>query len=335
MINFQHFWQQRGFANILLLPFAALFRIATTLRRHWQQRLTTALPPLPPVIVVGNIVVGGSGKTPVVIALARQLAARGYRPGIISRGYGGNYQQETLLLTDEHHWQQVGDEPLLMQRQTQLPVCVGRKRRFAAARLAECGCDVIISDDGLQHYTLPRNVEICVVDAAYRLGNGWLLPAGPLRESPARIAACDLCLLIDSDENKGENSSATMVNVARQLRGFYALNAPDKPLSADFFAGKNVAAIAGIARPDAFFNTLEKNGIPLQQRHALADHSEYTATKLAQITADVILMTEKDAVKYAATDPRLYALKIECTLPEQVLKDIEQRLRSIASAPLQ
>lgn len=323
MFDFQTFWRQRGILNTLLLPASALFAAAAALRRRFylpQRR------PYPPLIIVGNLVAGGSGKTPTVIALARQLAAGGYYPGVISRGSGGRYREATMMVEPDSDWRLCGDEPLLIRRQAQVPVCVGRRRLLAARRLARAGCDVIISDDGLQHYALPRSMEICLVDAAYRLGNGWLLPAGPLREGRARLKTCDLCLLVKNSAD--DKDKAGMLSIHKTVRGIYKHGSETDWYDADFFSGKQVTGLAGIARPQRFFKAAQSAGIDLATRLGLADHG---VTDLAAIKGDIILMSEKDAVKYAPTDERCYVLAIECELPKAVMKIIRGRLRSALS----
>lgn len=320
MVDFQSFWQRRGALNIALLPASALFAAAAALRRTFTR--PAAHTHLPPVVVVGNVVVGGSGKTPVVIALAQALAARGWRPGILCRGVGGKRRRGAARVTADMHWRECGDEALLLQRRTQMPVCFSRQRVQAAELLAQEGCDVILSDDGLQHTALPRAAEICVTDATYRFGNGWLLPAGPLRESPARAARCTAHLLVDSEAgNQTADSSAFAV--PKQITHFYPLADPQQRCAADFFHDKCITALAGIARPQVFFNALQRAGLTLNATLPLADHA---ATSLHAIRSEVILMTEKDAVKYTADDVRLYAAAVECTLPPQVIDLVENAL---------
>lgn len=322
MPDFQAFWRRRGLFNILLLPPAAVFAALSAVRRRLHTRRQRTRSALPPVIIVGNIVVGGSGKTPVVINLAEQLAAHGFRPGIISRGYGGRTRSSTLLVQDDTDWRDCGDEPLLIRRRTRLPVCVARKRRLAAKRLAQDGCDVLISDDGLQHYALPRTVEICVTDGNYRFGNGWRLPAGPLRESPARAEQCDFHLLVNG--TPGDNTDKT-ITIKKTVRGISPLTEPYMLCPPDFAAGKNVAALAGIARPQDFFTAVEQYGITIRQKIMLPDHAH---TALNRIDADIIIMSEKDAVKYSTTDKRLFILMIDCPLPRALVTSIRAHLHS-------
>ena len=311
MIDFPKFWQQRGALNIFLLPAAALYTAAAALHRRVHRAAPRA--DLPPIVVVGNVVTGGAGKTPVVIALASALAQRGMKPGVISRGVGGRESDCVQEVTAESDWRDCGDEALLMHRRTQLPVCVSRRRLDAAQHLAQKGCDIIISDDGLQHTALPRRVEICVTDATYRFGNGWHLPAGPLRESPTRAAQCDFHLLVGEGATTDEGN---MLAVAKKIDRIYPLSSPDDTVDVGFFSGKQVTALAGIARPSSFFNGLEEMGIKLDKKIPLPDH---TATPLDTIRSEVILMTEKDAVKYPAEDKRIYVVRVKCELPEAMV----------------
>ena len=321
MLDFQTFWRRRGLCNILLLPLAAVFTLFSALRRF----ILTRLPPpaLPPVIVVGNITVGGSGKTPVTIHLAEQLAANGYSPGIISRGYGGCYRSDTLLVEEDTDWRDCGDEPLLLRRRTQLPVCVARKRPLAAKRLAQAGCDVLISDDGLQHYQLPRAIELCITDGDYRFGNGWRLPAGPLREGPERAEQCDFHLLVTRHTRQSKPGLNKATVIKKTVRGISPLADAQTAYPPDFFTGKNIAALAGIARPQDFFTTLEQYGIVIRQKIMLSDHAY---TDIARIKADIIIMSEKDAVKYPTDDKRLFMLTIDCPLPRTLVTTIRTRL---------
>lgn len=280
------------------------------------------------VVVVGNIVVGGGGKTPVVIALAEELRRQGLRPGVVSRGYGGT-QTAPAVVGEDDDWRVVGDEPLLIFRRTGVPVCVGRKRAEAARKLAAAGCDVLLADDGLQHYAMHRDMEICVVNEEYRFGNGWPLPAGPLREGRRRAAACDITLVVGAGRG-ADAADAAAVEVA----GLYPLHAPQQMLSLAELSGKRVVAVAGIARPSAFFAMLAAHGVVVAETRALPDHGRLADGDLARIRADVLLMTEKDAVKYPRNDKRLHALAIRCRLPAHIPARIVREVarRKVAQA---
>ncbi|MEM7408081.1 MAG: tetraacyldisaccharide 4'-kinase [Pseudomonadota bacterium] len=286
----------------LLAPVAGLFAAVSAVRRAAYAAGALSVARLPiPVVVVGNLTVGGSGKSPLVSALAQELAAAGWRPGIVSRGYGGSTREQPVLVQAESAPASVGDEALMLKRATGLPVAVGQ-RRAAAARLLmdSANCDVVISDDGLQHYGLHRDVEIVVVDAEREFGNGWLLPAGPLRESRTRLSRADAVWfkhvertgISVADPQRGPG----FLLRARQLR---ALNGGEsKPV--DIFDGQQVAALTAIAHPEAFFSTLVAAGCVVRGC-ALPDHADIVSNDLDFAGDLPLLLTEKDAVK---VDPR-------------------------------
>ena len=323
-VRAQCFWRQCGVVNFLLLPLAIIF-VAAAAFRKLAYRLLPADSCGKPLIVVGGITVGGGGKTPVVIALAAALQQRGFRVGIVSRGYGGKYHG--IAMATAANWLEVGDEAALIAKKSGCVVCVCRRRQRAAQRLA-AACDVIISDDGLQHYAMHRDVEICVVNGGYQFGNALPLPAGPLRESRRRAAACDFVLAVGGTVRL---PTATVYSVAREFDRFYALRMADTDLPAAAFRGKKIAAVAGIAHPDSFFATLEEQGVNLDQRIALADHGRLPDSVLRDIDADVILMSEKDAIKYPAPDARLHAAAIRCVLPDAFVAALAARLSALSA----
>ncbi len=295
MAAFPRFWLAKGTLSAALLPLAALYRGLIALRRWSYRRGWLASYRLPcPVIVVGNIFVGGTGKTPVVLYLVEQLRGLGLRPGIITRGYGGRRGGGPLWVAPDSDPAEAGDEAVLLARRALCPV-VAAPDRVAAARhlLAQADCNVLISDDGLQHYRLRRDLELVVVDAERGLGNGRLLPAGPLREPAARLQEVDMVLA------NGEGSALTpycfrlvpgdCVNLASGER---------RPLTAAAFAGP-VHAVAGIGNPGRFFASLRAHGLSLIE-HGFPDHHRYRAADLALPGDRPILMTEKDAVKCLA-----------------------------------
>ena len=245
-----------------------------------------------PVIVVGNITVGGTGKTPLVIWLVKQLRASGYTPGIISRGYKGVAKVSKEVL-DSDLASVVGDEPLLMARLASCPVWIGKDRPAAARGLikAHPECDVIISDDGLQHYALQRDFEIVVVDGARMYGNQFMLPFGPLREPLSRLSSVDAVVL-----NGSESAKAGEFQMRLSGDLFYSLVSPKKTVQADYFYNKKVQALAGIGNPSRFFSYLRRLGLDVIE-HRFPDHYQFQAFDLQMPGADIILMTEKDAVK--------------------------------------
>ncbi len=295
-------WQRRGPLAWLLLPLAALFALLAALRRGLYRLGILQTVHLPvPVIVIGNITAGGSGKTPLVLHLAQQLARCGRHPGIVSRGYGGTVRGVQAVQKNSGAME-VGDEPLLLARRAGCPVFIGRDRVAAAEALlaAHPECDVIISDDGLQHYRLAREIEIAVVDKR-GVGNGWLLPAGPLRESGRRLATVDAVVMNGS----GEAPSAASRKLFRMtLRGerFFQLGDPERSCGATELQDKPLHAMAGIGNPSRFFRHLESLGLRFIP-HVFPDHHAYQAADLRFVGADTLLMTEKDAVKCSAFAP--------------------------------
>lgn len=242
-----------------------------------------------PVVVVGNLSVGGTGKTPLVCWLVARLAALGFKPGVVTRGYGGSSAAMRLVEPSDDP-QVVGDESIVLARRTRVPVAIGRDRPAASQLLVNAGCDVIVSDDGLQHYALARDCEIVVIDGDRRFGNGWLLPAGPLRETPARLAAADAIVV---------NGGRALLDGAFSMRfeaknAFSLIGGTVKAL--DEFAGGSVHAVAGIGNPERFFNMLRARGIEVVG-HPLPDHAPMQAADIFFADARPVLMTEKDAVK--------------------------------------
>ena len=292
------YWQQRGAFALLLLPLTALFAAVAALRRAaWRHGLIKEQHPGVPVIIVGNISAGGTGKTPLTLWLAQFLQQQGKYPGIISRGYGASATNPRVVTTDGKP-EDYGDEPCLMAQRAGCPVWVGTDRVAVARALLEAHpqTDVILSDDGLQHYRLARDFEIAVIDGARGLGNGWLLPSGPLREPSARLNDVDAVVINGRDETRAWPQALAM-----QLDGnrFRNLLHPEQTVSSEHFRGKRVHAIAGIGNPQRFFAQLGRLGLSCMPR-AFADHHAYTAQDLAFAGNDEIVMTEKDAVKCTA-----------------------------------
>jgi tetraacyldisaccharide 4'-kinase len=252
-----------------------------------------------PVIVVGNLTVGGSGKTPVVIWLAQRLRERGLRPGVVLRGYGGSAAAGRVpqLVAPDSDAAVVGDEALLLRRRTGAPVAVARDRVAAAHLLVAAGVDVIIADDGLQHLRLARDFEIAVIDAARGLGNGRLLPAGPLREPAERLSTVD-AVVINGEATAPARTVGVRATFAMRLTGDWLRTLSDtgEPVALSSLAGRRVHAIAGIGNPQRFFAQLAAAGIEVVE-HAFPDHHRYRARDLEFGDDLPLLMTEKDAVK--------------------------------------
>ena len=281
-----------------LLPVSWLFRALVAVRRFLYRRKILPSLALPvPVIVVGNLTVGGSGKTPLVLWLAERLRERGRHPGIISRGYGGDADTIRPVLPDSDA-AQVGDEPLLLARRSGVPVFVGRDRVAAGSALlaAHPECDVLVSDDGLQHYRLDRCVEIAVFDRR-GMGNGCLLPAGPLREPACRLAGVTAVVC---NGGVAVPAPAGVPHFSMHLVGqrFVALVDRRKTCSAADLKEKTLHALAGIGDPSRFFAQLAGLGLEFSE-HPFPDHRVYSAEDLSFARDGVLLMTEKDAVKCA------------------------------------
>jgi tetraacyldisaccharide 4'-kinase len=302
--------------------------------RGWKKRIHPGVP----VLVVGNLVAGGTGKTPLTIAIVERLRAAGWNPGVATRGYGRRDETRPLWVDARTDPAQGGDEPVLVARRTGARVRADRDRVAAAQALVAEGCDVVVSDDGLQHYRLARDLEIEVLDARRRHGNGLLLPAGPLREPATRAAQCDFRVVnlgaaaaqADAVPDTGFGEWPMQLQAAQvlPLRG-----ARTRPLSG--FAGQRVHAVAGIGDPERFFGMLRNLGIGVVP-HAFADHHAYTAQDLHFGSDLPVLMTEKDAVKCTAfANDRMYAVPIEARLPEAFWVALLDTLRQVREAQRQ
>lgn len=297
--------------------------VATRRRAKYLRRRASQDRVAVPVIVVGNLAIGGAGKTPLTLALIEALRARGWRPGVISRGYGGSAAGPERVFRDSDP-RRVGDEPSLIARRSGAAVAIARRRLAAARLLADAReVDVLIADDGLQHYALPRDLEIAVVDGRRRYGNECLLPAGPLREPLEREMACDFRVV-----NGGE-AGADEVPMRLVLRQAVALDG-SRTERLDAFAGRRVHAIAGIGDPERFFTALRARGVEVVP-HPFPDHHPFRATDLRFAEALPLLMTEKDAIKcreFAAPDR--WSVPADADLPETFFDAVDARLRRTA-----
>ena len=250
----------------LLVPVYRM--LSAAVRLSWQSGLRKPIRLTLPVIVVGNITAGGTGKTPLVLALIDALRARGWKPGVVSRGYGGS-AKSPILLDEAPDPAVVGDEPSLLRRRTGVPVAVGRNRVDAAKLLLEAGIDVILADDGLQNPSLARDIEICVIDGERRIGNARLLPAGPLRESVERLGQVDFVICNGGQTLVGEIPMRLLGDRALRVDGLQ----PPRPLAE--FVGQSVHAVAGIGNPGRFFDSVRSHGIEVIE-HAFTDHHALT-----------------------------------------------------------
>lgn len=315
----QHSWYQ-GKAYWFLLPLAWLYAAITAFRRQlYRFGISKQHKVKVPVIVVGNISIGGTGKTPFTLMLCNALKQMGWQPGIVSRGYGANIKKP-LLVSAQATAEQVGDEPLLLARRSGCPVVVCPDRVSAAQFLLQHSqCNIIISDDGLQHYRLARDLEIILIDGSRGLGNGKLLPAGPLREGAWRLKQADLVV--------ANSQSVAGADGVMQLKAGLASSLVDSSV----LTAQSVTLVAGIGNPQRFERTALEAGFRISATHYFADHHNFTADDFNTISGPV-LMTEKDAVKcqqFAKAD--WFSLGVDAELDGQLktkLTNILNQLRS-------
>ena len=324
-------WHSITLVSVLLYPLSLVFQAAVAVRRaayHMGLLETVRLPA--PVVIVGNLAIGGTGKTPLVLWLATFLRERGRRPGIVSRGYGGSATGPAPVppAGDPSRY---GDEPVLLAQRAGCPVWIGADRAAAGQALlaAHPDCDVIVSDDGLQHYRLARDVEIVVSPAESR--NTWMLPAGPLREPPSRSADADAIVTHERQAATRSASTGGPPVFVMTLAGstFRNLLNPASSAEADRFRHRNVHAVAGIGHPQRFFRHLQGLGLDFTA-HPFPDHHPFAASDLQFAGADAVLMTEKDAVKCVAyADEHHWALRVDAqvdpALGELVLNKLARR----------
>jgi tetraacyldisaccharide 4'-kinase len=322
-------WYGKRAWTFWLLPLLVVFVLLANFRRCWvlrytQKRLVT------PVIVVGNISVGGTGKTPLLIALVKWLQQQGFNPGVISRGYGGKASHYPYLLDAASSAAEAGDEPVTIYQQTGCAVCVGADRVAAARVLEDQNCDVLLSDDGLQHYRLGRDIEIAVVDGQRGLGNGWRLPVGPLREPKARLKTVDWVVVNSPADDFVLPGLEDLFYVPMQIcaQGLINLQSGEKISVAELNPAQ-VNAVAGIGNPQRFHNTLTQLGIAVEL-HAFPDHHAYTASDLQFANNLPVVMTEKDAVKCREFAlPHWFYLPITASLPDSFWAALQQKLERI------
>lgn len=318
-------WYGKSLYQWLLLPLSWLYSLVTATRRHLYRLKIKTSQSLPvPVIVVGNITVGGSGKTPTVIYLIELLRKNGYRPGVISRGYGVSIDGVKSVFVGAKA-DEVGDEPAMIVARTQVPMVVGPKRIQAAKQLLhDFDVDIIISDDGLQHYAMERDIEIVILDGDRRLGNGMLLPAGPLREGAWRLAQVDFIIANGGNAKAGEYQ---MQLLPKQVIPLLATS------TYTFDLQTPVVAMAGIGYPTRFFNSLKELGYQLHKVHAFDDHQAYHLADIRDVAGvEPVLMTEKDAIKCGDFAQENWGyLAVDAVIPPefeyQLLDKLNQRVQ--------
>ncbi|CAI0767364.1 MULTISPECIES: tetraacyldisaccharide 4'-kinase [Serratia] len=323
----ERIWSGSSLVYLLLLPLSWLYGLVSGLiRLSYRCGLRKSWRAPVPVVIVGNLTAGGNGKTPMVIWLVEQLQQRGYRVGVVSRGYGGKSAVYPLVLDAQTTTRQAGDEPVLIFQRTGAPVAISPKRAEAVQALLNQGkLDLIITDDGLQHYALQRDFELVVIDGVRRFGNGWWLPAGPMRERVSRLKTVDACVANGGVAQPGEIAMKLQAQDAVNIASGERRPAIELP---------HVVAMAGIGHPPRFFATLEKLGVEVDREVAFADHQEYNHGQLAALASQgqTLLMTEKDAVKCRAfAQPDWWYLPVEAVLPteqaEQLLQGIQKLIK--------
>ncbi|HBD7071627.1 TPA: tetraacyldisaccharide 4'-kinase [Legionella pneumophila] len=297
-------WYGNHFLQWILVPFSWLYRIVIRTRRWYLQRFCQQLYPIP-IIVVGNVTVGGVGKTPLVIEIAKKIQQKGLKVGIVSRGYKAAIKHFPYEVKLNDSAELVGDEPLMMARKINCPVVIAPKRNEAVRYLLDKhSVEIIISDDGLQHYKMGRSIEIVVIDGMRKLGNGFCLPAGPLREPDSRLKQVDFVIVNQGAAEGTYSMELIPKNIVRL--------STQEEVSNDLFTSE-VAAVAGIGNPQRFYSTLSQLGIKFNP-YSYPDHHQFKPHDLNDIDLPVI-MTEKDAVKcYSFSSDKLYYLPVEAKL---------------------
>lgn len=323
MDRLQKLWYRNNAISWLLAPLAAVFKVAAGIRKYlYQHGILKSYRSSKPVIVVGNLSVGGNGKTPVVIYLVEQLTRLGLKVGVVSRGYGGKVSHYPYTVREGSTPAKCGDEPFMIYIRCRCPVVVSTVRADAVKKLEKAGVDVIISDDGLQHYAMERDYEIVVVDGERRFGNGHVLPMGPLREDLSRLETVDAVII------NGGKTSGTEYSMKLQPRQVVKVCDFSSPYNED---SNNVTALAGIGYPPRFFNTLRKLGYNVVEEHACSDHAEYDQTSILSSVKDVtqpIIMTEKDAVKcrnFACNN--WYVLRVDAVIDPGFINHLSAKLK--------
>lgn len=320
-------WYGRFGITFLFLPLQPIVALLIWWRRRFRPRAKFASLGAP-IIIVGGLTAGGTGKTPTLIALARHLSGKGFKVGVVSRGYGRKAGKSGLHVEADHCAEKVGDEPLLIKRSVPTAsVLVGDSRLAAAKTLRrEHGVSVILSDDGLQHYALPRDFEIAVLDANRRFGNGWLVPVGPLREPIKRLQSVDFVL-----ERNGSNAASAFHYVPTR---FVTVDGKDQLSTTNALSqwlGKRIVAATGLGQPSQFFDLLGDLGLECETVH-VADHAVLDLRAIeTNFQPDIVVVTAKDAVKLELEScHNVWVLEVEAELPDSLYLAIEQSLKQVS-----
>ncbi len=329
MKRLDQYWYSKNLVAVILLPLSWVFRILAALRRlAYALRLLRRHRLRVPIIVVGNITVGGTGKTPLVIWLANYLKSVGYHPGIVSRGYGGKASRWPQQVRGDSDPKVVGDEAIIIARHTRCPMAAGPDRVAAAeALLTYAQCDIIISDDGLQHYALERDIEIAVVDGVRRMGNGNFLPAGPLRESPKRLRKVDF-VVANGQHGPGEFLMRMQVGKLRNI------NFPNEVRDLSLLKGRPVHAVAAIGNPERFYRILAVAGVK-GKRHEFGDHYFFKPEDITFNDNLPVIMTEKDAVKcQPAPGNNYWYLMVKAHVEDRFGYELVEKLHQLSGVRL-
>lgn len=317
-------WYGSGKGRWLLMPFSYLYSAINNYQSKIQTRNQVKLACT--VIVVGNITVGGTGKTPLTIHIVKLLQKAGYKPAIITRGYGGKAQIWPQAVNAKSNPDLVGDEAVLMASSTAVPVYAGANRLESIEQLLKThDCDVIVSDDGMQHYKLPRDIQIAVIDGKRQLGNGYCLPAGPLREKKERLNDCDLVVV--NGNNTQDNDHYEMTLSGKTLINLSTLET--KPLNV--LKGQTAQALTGIGNPQRFYSSLKDAGLNIIE-NSFPDHYAFQKSDLTFDEASLVIMTEKDAVKCKSLigeAKQYWCLPVTATLPNEFNLALLTKLKAL------
>ncbi len=321
----RHKWYGGGQVGVMAKAGAGLFaRLVTIRKKLYASGVLKTHRLKVPVIVVGNITAGGGGKTPMVIWLVNHLKSLGYKPGVVSRGYGGKRKVEPMFVTPNANPAASGDEPLLVAKKTQLPVMVGKDRvKAAKALIKNYHVNVIVADDGLQHLAMGRDAEIVMLDAKWRTGNHQMIPAGPLREPLERLNEVDLVVFKGYMEQQHHYDFA--------IEEIHQLNHQSNKKALAEFRNQKVVAMAGIANPDSFFGLLAAAGLAIV-KHALPDHHDLSEADLLEHQDHVVLITEKDAVKCENLQlEHVWVVKMQVVMPDKTLNALNDLIERVMS----
>ena len=340
----QNAWYDQSRWPYLLLPFSLLFLLISSLRRFFFASFGKPTPSSVPVIVVGNINVGGTGKTPLIISLANQLKKLGLKVGIISRGYGSHAPHYPFSVTSVSNVNESGDEALLIAKSTYCPLVISPKRVEALRVLLQDNmCDVVLSDDGLQHFALPRDFEIVVIDGSRGLGNGLILPAGPLRESASRLQTVD-CIVINGQLKQSLNCSITKYGMQLKTQAWRRVIDDSEAELSELASIESVHAVTGIGNPRRFYRTLQEMNIDYQP-HSFPDHHSFTIKDITFNDELPVVMTAKDAVKCQVllkqnpmseqSRRRYWYVPVVAQLPNELCQQIIQKLSLAQSSSSQ